>query len=452
MRVLFVHNNFPAQFRRVARALLREPGAEVAAIGSSTACEIRGVKLLRYQLPRIDASVTHPFGRRFNLECYRGEQVLYALSALRSTRYLPDIIVAHPGWGETLPLRTVFPEARLILYCEFYYGAHGRDVGFDPEFPATGTDGLVALQLKNASTLLALAESDCGISPTAWQRSTFPSEYQSKIRVVHEGVDVDFARPAPHQTFQLSSKRTLTRADEVVTFVARNLEPLRGYHVFMRSLPEIMRRRPHAEIVVIGGSGTSYGAPPPPGTSWKSIFFDEIRDRVDESRIHFLGYLPYNDYIRALQVSSVHIYFTYPFVLSWSLLDAMSVGCLVLGSDTAPVQEIINGINGILVPFFDYEQLAWRVIDALAQPAQYLSFRAKARETIISSYDADRICLPKILGVIRELAGQRMNARSGRLSIGPVINNRDLTQYSLQTPDISAARTIGFDEQDAPAA
>lgn len=419
MRVLFVHNNFPAQFQRVVRGLLREPGAEVAAIGSSTAHEIRGVKLLRYQLPSIDASDTHPFARRFNLECYRGEQVLYALSALRSTGYFPDIIIAHPGWGETLPLRTVFPEARIILYCEFYYGAQGRDVGFDPEFPATGTDGHVALHLKNASTLLALAESDCGISPTAWQRSTFPSEYQSKIRVVHEGVDVDLAKPAVHQRLQLSSKRALTRADEVVTFVARNLEPLRGYHVFMRSLPEIMRRRPHAEIVVIGGSGTSYGAPPPPGTNWKSIFFNEIREKVDENRIHFLGYLSYNNYIRALQVSSVHIYLTYPFVLSWSLLDAMSVGCLVLGSNTPPVQEIINETNGVLVPFFDHEQLAWRVVDALENPAKYLCFRAKARETIISSYDADRICLPEILDVIRGLAGHRVNARSERLSTGP---------------------------------
>ena len=143
--------------------------------------------------------------------------------------------MAHPGWGETLPLRSIFSQAHIVLYCEFFYSTEGRDVGFDLEFPETGADGHVALHLKNASSLLALAECDLGISPTEWQRSTFPPEYQHKIKTVHEGIDVDIVKPNPDAILRLPSGRELRRADEVVTFVARNLEPLRGYHTYIHA-------------------------------------------------------------------------------------------------------------------------------------------------------------------------------------------------------------------------
>ena len=170
--------------------------------------------------------------------------------------------MAHPGWGETLPLRTIFPRARILLYCEFFYGTHGRDVGFDDEFPETGVDGHVALHLKNASSLLALSDCNVGISPTEWQRSTFPKEFQHKIKTIHEGIDVDLIAPNSNAVFRLPSGREFRPTDEVVTFVARNLEPLRGYHIFMRTLPQIMAARPQAEIVIIGGDGVSYGPAP----------------------------------------------------------------------------------------------------------------------------------------------------------------------------------------------
>src|SRR5216683_2168193 len=164
MNVLFVHNNFPGQYQHIARSLARDPQVHIAAIGSSTAQEMDGVRLLKYSLGDVDVAASHPFARRFDLECHRAEQVLYALSSLASSGFVPDIIMAHPGWGETLPLRTIFREAKILLYCEFFYGMEGRDVGFDPEFPATGADGHVALHLKNASSLLALADCDFGIS------------------------------------------------------------------------------------------------------------------------------------------------------------------------------------------------------------------------------------------------------------------------------------------------
>ena len=413
MNILFVHNNFPAQFRNLAAALVGDPNMTVAAIGSHTAIPMPGVRLIKYALAEGDVADTHPFARRFDLECRRAEQVLYGLSSLASTGFKPDVIFAHPGWGETLPLRTMFPEARLLVYCEYYYGAAERDFAFDVEFPTTGLDGQVALQLKNATTLLALEDCDLGISPTTWQQSTFPAHYQSKIEVVHEGINVDVAKPDPAAVLTLPSGRQLNASSEVVTFVARNLEPVRGYHIFMRALPSILARRPNAEIVVIGGDSTSYGATPPAGTTWKSIFLKELESQIDLRRVHFLGRVPYQTYIKALQVSSAHVYLTYPFVLSWSLLEAMSAGCVVIGSDTAPVREVIDPTRGILVPFFDVEQWADRVVDALKLPERFKSMRREARRFVVENFDADRICVPRMMSILEGdgLAGRSQRSR-----------------------------------------
>ena len=220
--------------------------------------------------------------------------------------------------------------------------------------------------------------------------------------MIHEGVDVDLVKPNSDAVLRLPSGRQLRRLDEVVTFVARNLEPIRGYHCFIRALPRIMAARPQAQIVVIGGDGVSYGASPPQGTTWKSVFFDEVAKQVDRDRIHFTGRLPYANYLSALQVSSAHVYLTYPFVLSWSLLEAMSAGCLVIGSDTPPVREVLTDRNGLLVPFFGIEQIAERVIEALAFPQRFQSTRAQARRTILDQYDLMRVCLPKMTEFIRK--------------------------------------------------
>ncbi len=413
MNVLFVHNNFPAQFNQLARYLVQQPGVQVAAIGARNARSMKGVRLIKYALTDVDVSMSHPFARRFDLECHRAEQVLYALTTLASSGFVPDVVVAHPGWGEALPLRSIFPQSRLIVYCEFFYGTNDRDVGFDSEFPGFGMDGHVALQLKNAATLLALTECDAGLAPTQWQRSTFPRIFQDKISVLHEGVDTAVVKPAPNASYRLPSGKVLTTEHEVVTFAARNLEPLRGYHAFMRALPQVMAERPNAEILIIGGHGTSYGAPPPVGTTWQSTYLDEVANRIDIRRVHFLGHMPYQDYLRVLQVSSAHVYLTYPFVLSWSLLEAMSAGCLVIGSDTAPVREVIDTTNGILVPFFDTVQLSGRIVEALTHPDRFRDMRAAARQTVIDQYDLERTCLPALVEFVRQGTTQRPLAKAG---------------------------------------
>jgi len=401
MKVLFVHNNFPGQFRYLARELASRSEFEVAAIGSRTATADAGIRLLKYSGPAGEAASVHPFARRFENECRRAEEVLYSLSSLAASGFTPDLIFAHPGWGETLPLRTMFPKSRFVVYCEFYYGSEGRDVGFDPEFPMTGLDGDVALHIKNASTLLALAESDVGLSPTAWQKSTFPKEFHRKIKVIHEGVDTDEVKPDREASIVLPSGTRLSAADEIVTYVSRNLEPLRGYHIFMRALPRILELRPNAQILIVGGDGTSYGAVPPPGTSWKSIFLNEVAGKLDLGRVHFLGRLARPDYLRVLQISSAHVYLTYPFVLSWSLLEAMSAGCAVIGSDTAPLRDVINVDNGLLVPFFDSQALALRVVEVLSYPRRFKKMRSEARRFVEQSYDVQRICLPQMMKLVR---------------------------------------------------
>ncbi len=400
MNILFVHNNFPAQYRYLVRALLRQGGDQLTAVGSPTARAVKGVRLLKYAFSDPDVTGTHPFARRFDVECQRAEQVLYNLTSMVASGFVPDVILAHPGWGETLPLRTVFPHARLLLYCEFFYGGSGRDVAFDPEFPESGLDGLVNLHLKNATTLLGLSDCDRGVSPTRWQQSTFPPQFHDKIEVIHEGVDVDVVKPERRATFRLPSGQTFTRDDEVITFVARNLEPLRGYHIFMRALPRILEKRRRAHVLIIGADGTSYGLRPAAGTTWKSVYLREVAGRIDASRVHFVGRLPYQHYLSALQISSAHVYLTYPFVLSWSLLESMSAGCAVVGSDTPPVAEVIDGENGLLVPFFDVSGLADRVIEVLANPRRYETMREKARQTVVDTYDAERICVPRMMALV----------------------------------------------------
>ncbi len=397
MNILFLHNNFPAQFHNLAQELAQNPRHRVVAIGSETARPMSNVKLYCYRSPAFDVSATHPFARRFDAECRRATAVLYVLSELRASGFEPGLIVGHCGWGETLPLRSVFPKARIAIYCEFYYRPEGQDVHFDPEGPQLGVDGIVALHCKNASTLLSLAEADLGLSPTEWQKQTYPPEHQAKIHVVHEGIDEIRLRPDPGARFLLPNGEILNHGQEVVTFVARNLEPMRGYHIFMRALPKILSARPEAQIVIVGGDGVSYGASPPEGKSWKSIYLDEVADRVDLARIHFLPQLPYDDYVALLQVSRAHVYLTFPFVLSWSLVEAMALGCVIVASDTAPVREAItHDLNGLLTPFHDPDALAAIVARVLADPDAFAHLGRAAHATATGRY-AKSICVAEAL-------------------------------------------------------
>jgi glycosyltransferase involved in cell wall biosynthesis len=315
-------------------------------------------------------------------------------------------VVAHIGWGEGLYLRDAFPDASIVAYCEFYYHAEGHDVGFDPEFPPA-RDSAIHLRTRNAVQLLSLEAAHRGLSPTAWQRGVFPASQRDKIAVIHDGIDVARVAPDPAARFVLPDGRTLVAGDPVVTYVARNLEPYRGFHVFMRTLPQILARHPRAQVVIVGGDEVSYGRPPAEGGSWRDRLLGELAGKLDLARVHILGKLPYARYLTLLQVSAAHVYLTYPFVLSWSMLEAMAAGCLMVASSTGPVTEVLRDRrNGLLVDFFDRDAIADRVGWALDHPEDARALREAARQTIVEHYPLDR-CLTAQQAFLEGLARSR---------------------------------------------
>ncbi|BDI03639.1 glycosyltransferase [Sphaerotilus microaerophilus] len=412
MKLLFVHQNFPGQYKHLAPALAAQ-GHEVRALGMTERVDLPGVQYQRYGTRRASTKGLHPWVVDFEAKVIRGEACAQAARRLRESGFVPDLICVHPGWGEALLLREVWPEARQLHYVEFFYGTQGRDVGFDPEFPLTDAfEAGCRLSIKNTNNLLNLGLMDWGISPTQWQRATLPAAQQGRISVIHDGIDTAALCPDEAAVLEVTDDQgrplRLTRADRVVTFVNRNLEPSRGYHAFMRSLPTLLARDPQVRVLLIGGDGVSYGAAPPAG-SWKQIYLDEVAGRIDAQRVHFLGKVPYATYLAALRVSSAHVYLTYPFVLSWSLIEAMSLGAPIIASDTPPVREAIeHGRNGWLVDFFDAEALAERMLTCLADPAGQLPLRATAREDAIRRYDLRSVCLPAQLALVQSVArGER---------------------------------------------
>lgn len=398
MKFLFVHQNCPGQFRHLAPALARE-GHEVVFIGQKDKATPPGVKRLEYAPHRTVTAKIHPYVAGTEAAVLNGQAVARIGFALKAKGFRPDAMIGNPGWGETLFLKDVWPDVPLISLVEFYYHGQGSDVGFDPEF-ATGPDAVLRARARSAPHLLALEAADHAYAPTNWQKVQFPSAYQGKIRVIHDGIDVERVRPDADAKFTLPNGEAVSAADEVLTYVSRNLEPYRGFHSFMRALPGILERRPEAQVVIVGGDDVSYGGRPKEAKCWREKFLGEVGPLPP--RVHFTGRIPYTDYIRLLQVSSVHVYLTYPFVLSWSMLEAMAAGAFVVGSRTPPVEEVIDDRrNGWLVDFFDTEAMAQRVSDALAARHDVDDLRVAARETVLERY-ALSDCLAKQRDMIFE--------------------------------------------------
>ena len=407
MNVLFVHRNMPGQFGHLAADLARR-GNRVVFLTKADRSPPAGVTRALYPPPRAVGESGHHYLRSFEDAVLHGQAVAKAGLGLQQRGFAPELVVAHPGWGEAMYVKDVFPDARLLSYCEFFYRSSGADVGFDPE-QTVDIDLAARVRTRTAPLLIALAACDQGVSPTRWQRSVHPPEWQSKIEVVFDGVDAARVHPDPGAVFRLPDGRAFRAEDQVITYVARNLEPYRGFPSFMRALPAILERLPQARVVIVGGDKVSYGRAPGDGRTWRAVMTEEAAP--DPERVHFVPRLPYADYVRLLQVSSAHVYLTVPFVLSWSAVEALAAGCLVVGSRTPPVEEVLrDGDNGFLVDFFAPAEIADRVVEAVRQRDRLAPMRRRARESVLGQYDL-ATCLPRQIQLLQQLTG-------GRLALG----------------------------------
>jgi glycosyltransferase involved in cell wall biosynthesis len=395
MKILFLHPNFPAQFRHLALTLAQDPNHQVVFGTTRQDGKIPGVHKVIYSPARDVHPQIHHYVRSLEGAVLQGQAMYRAALQLKNQGFVPDVVYGHSGWGPTLFIKDLFPQAQLICYFEWFYHAHGSDADFDPTDPLSPDDEL-RIRVKNAPILLDLCSCDRGLSPTYWQRQQFPEEFHSKIQVLHDGVNTSFFQPKPGAKLVLPSLGIdLSEMDEVVTYVARGMEPYRGFPQFMEAVALIQQRRPNCHVVVVGEDRVAYGKTLPDGKTYKQLMLEQVP--LDRSRLHFTGLLPYDQYLQVLQASSVHIYLTRPFVLSWSMLEAMATGCLVLASDTAPVTEIIqDGENGLLVDFFTPEAIAERVDEVFASPDRMAKIRTNARETILQGYDLSQL-LPQHL-------------------------------------------------------
>ena len=407
MHILFVHQNFPGQYPHLARTLIKA-GHRVIAIGGPTSRALPGVQLYRYNpSPSTAIPNCHQWVRDWQIKCLRGEAVGRLMSQLKSSGLMPDLIIGHPGWGELLCAKDIFEQTPVLHHVEYVYQLKGGDVGFDPEMARSDADwrAKVMLRIRRAPQLLALQDLDWGWAPTQWQASTAPEEYAHRLSVVHEGIDTNSISPKQGSTLSLNRAGLHFKpGDEVISYASRGLEPYRGFHVFMRMLAILQRFRPNMHTIIVGGEKESYGRPPLSGLSWKQELLKELNGYLDLSRIHFVGQISHSVLHDLFRVSSCHIYLTYPFVLSWSMLEAMACGAIVIGSNTEPVREVIrNGENGILVDFFDTEAMAKTIASVLSKPDAYQHMRSAARQTIIDSYELNSICLPRQIEMINRL-------------------------------------------------
>jgi glycosyltransferase involved in cell wall biosynthesis len=413
-RILFIHQNFPGQFRHLAQALAAQ-GDEVVALAITPRDSPQGVKVIRYDIDKAAAEVKVPVDLSdFYSKITRGNACAKLMYALKHKGFTPDLVIAHPGWGESMFVKDMWPATKLILFLEFHYAVEGQDVGFDPEFKSANVlieNRARLLRIRNANSLIHLDEMDWAYSPTQWQKSTYPETYHSKIEVIFDGIDTQTICPNPSAVFNLPEKNlSLTKNDKVVTFVNRNLEPYRGYHQFARALPKLLFDEPNAQVVMVGTDGVSYGAQAPTGKTWKSIFWDEVKTQLTEQqieRVHFIGRIPRPQLTALLQISACHVYLTYPFVLSWSCVEALACGAPVVASSTAPVNEFIaHGENGWLVDFFNPTKLAEQVIEILSKKPIDPSIQKvtqRAANLVKTKYDLTSISVPQQLAMIQRV-------------------------------------------------
>lgn len=370
--ILFIHQAFPGQFGGIAKAMAAE-GNIVYALGLNPQESIPGVKIFRYMPVRNQEYENWPYLlREMDTKLIRAESVYSVAKALKEKGLNPDVIYVHPGWGEGLFIKNVWPDARYVVYAEWFYNLHGQEVNFDPIFPKMSEENELRLTFKNTSFLHALSECDAAIAPTEWQKSRFPKWAQEKIHVINEGMNLkELGSIVPRALGIPSQGLKLRKGMPIVTYCARHLEPVRGFHYFMRALPEVLRENKEAHVIIMGSDAgvqnRGYGKENPEGITWRKSMEKELGDSVDWKRIHFLGFLDRKLYLSMLKLSACHVYLTTPFILSWSFLEACALGLPIVASKTPPVEEFsyLKGLD--LVDFTDVSGISKKILEHLSR-------------------------------------------------------------------------------------
>jgi glycosyltransferase involved in cell wall biosynthesis len=401
MRVLFIHRQGPGQFAHIARRIAAEAPDHAVMIAGCVAHEppCRMIAAPPARRPRRE---THPYLTATEQAVLNGQATARTVLALLREGFRPDVVLVHPGWGDALFLPEVLPRTPLVVYAEYFPRSEGTEIGHDEDL-ALDEEGRCALVMRQAPLLLALEAATAAISPTRWQRDLHPAAYRQRIAVIHEGIDTAVVQPDAAARLRLADGTILSASDEVVSYVARDLEPVRGFPALMRALPHLLAARPAAHVVICGGDGVSYGRRPPGGGSWRERLTSEIGPLPP--RVHFTGPLPYAAYLALLQITRLHLHPSAPFVLSWSVTEAMAAGAVILGADTAPLREVIrDGFNGFLADPRDHVAYAARAATLLAAHDTLGPVRRAARRTIALQFGREA-ALSRQRAVLARAAG-----------------------------------------------
>ena len=394
MHVLFVHRNFPAQFGHVARHLIHQRGWRCTFVSETPAGDVDGIRKIHYKPQGGATKATHYCSRTFENGVWHAAGVYESVRALRD-ELAPDLIVGHSGFGSTLFLPELWPGVPVINYFEYFYRPHGSDLDFRPEWPAP-PESFLRSRARNAMILLDLEYCTAGYSPTRWQHSLLPAAYAHKTRVLHDGIDTAIWHRRPDVVRGVGST-VLPPATRLVTYVSRGFESMRGFDIFMRTAKRIYTAYPDVRFIVVGSDRVCYGGDL--AHIKEKTFREHVlnQDDYDLDKFIFPGRLPPHELAALLSASDLHIYLTVPFVLSWSMLNAMACGAVVLGSRTAPVEEFITeGRTGRLADFCDVDGLAAAALDVLRDPAAYRPLGDAAAELIRQHYSVD-VLLPELV-------------------------------------------------------
>ncbi len=406
MNILFVHQNMPGQYRELVEWLAATKEHKIYFLTQRlNPPKYQGVEARIYKPHHTPKADAYGLSKVWEEATGMGFGAAAAAHKLeREEGFKPDIIIGHVGWGELTFFKQIWADVPIIGFFEYYYRLHGGPVNFDPEEP-TNAHTPFLLQARNAVPMANIHTVDRGHSPTKWQRDCFPEGFHDKIYVCHDGIRTDRLGPDPTATLKLGRVETpIGRDDEIVTYMARNLERMRGFHQFMRALPDILEARPNARVLVVGGNDVSYGSKSKNPAGLRGEMEAEMGHRVDWSRVHFLGQVPYADYQKIIQLSRCHIYLTMPFVLSWSLLESMAMEATIVAADVAPVREAMtHGETGLLVDFFDPQAIARQVVEVLETPADFAHLGRAARKHVVKEYDFLTKCLPEHIAQINAL-------------------------------------------------